>query len=109
MKRGKKDTTRLKQILTAAYWEKEKAEVGDRWQERVMGTIREMAPVRPGSGFFDVFGQALWRFAPVACGLLLLLGGCILKFHLLPGDEMARMVMDDPVGYTVLESLALLV
>jgi len=109
MKRSKESAERLKEVLVPAYRERDRREVGERWLQKVMGTIRSMESVRPADGFFRLMGDTVWRFAPVACGILLVLAGLILKFYRVPGEEISRMALDDPVGFSVIESLAMMI
>jgi hypothetical protein len=95
----------LIRTLRVAYHEKEKVEVGEQWQGKVMHHVRGIRHVLSKRSFFEQFGDALWRFAPVACALILILGVCILKFHMIPDYEMAKLVANDPVEYGLLQSL----
>jgi hypothetical protein len=95
----------LMRIWRLAYHEKEKAEVGDQWQEKVMHHVRGIRHVISKKSFFEQFGDVLWRLAPVACALILILGICILKFHMIPDYEMAKLVANDPMDYRLLQSL----
>lgn len=88
-----------------AYHEKEKVEVGEQWQQKVMYHLRTIPLALSKKKFFEQFGDALWRFAPVACALILILGICILKFHMIPDYELAKIVANDPVEYGLLQSL----
>ncbi len=95
----------LIRTLRVAYLEKEKVAVGDQWQTRVMRQVQGIRRARSRINFFEQFGNALWRFAPVACALILILGICILKFHMVPDYEMAKLVANDPMDYGLLQSL----
>jgi hypothetical protein len=95
----------LNRTLRAAYHEKEKGEVGEQWQEKVMHHVRGIRHVLSKKSFFEQFGDALWRFAPVACALILILGVCIVKFHMIPDYAMAKIVANDPMEYGLLQSL----
>jgi hypothetical protein len=95
----------LNRTLRVAYHEREKVEVGEQWQVKVMHRIRGIHHVMSEKNFFEQFGDALWRFAPVACALLLIFGICIVKFHMVPDYEMAKMVANDPMEYGLLQSL----
>ena len=95
----------LIKTLRVAYHEKEKIQVGDQWQAKVMRHVRGIRQIRSKKIFFEQFGDALWRFAPVACALILILGIVIVKFHMIPDYEMARLVANDPLEYGLLQSL----
>jgi hypothetical protein len=88
-----------------AYHEKEKMEVGDQWHAGVMRQIRGIRHARSRKNFFEQFADVVWRFAPVACALILILGICILKFHMVPDFEIAKLVANDPMEYGLLQSL----
>ncbi|MFZ0448422.1 MAG: hypothetical protein WAL98_04205 [Desulfatiglandaceae bacterium] len=95
----------LNRTLRVAYHEKEKVEVGGQWQAKVMHSVRDIHRLLAKKSFFEQIGDALWRFAPVACALILILGICILKFHMIPDYEMAKIMANDPVEYGLLQSL----
>jgi len=105
VKSTKNGQENLIMTLRVAYHEKEKVEVGEQWQGKVMHRVRGIRHVLSERSFFEQFGDALWRFAPVACALILILGVCILKFHMIPDYEVAKLVANDPVGYGLLQSL----
>lgn len=105
MKSTKNREEHLIRTLRIAYHEKERVEVGEQWQQKVMQHLRTIPLVLSKKNFLEQFGDALWRFAPVACALILILGICILKFHMIPDYVMAKMVANDPVEYGLLQSL----
>ena len=79
MKFTKKHEDTVKEILTGAYHEKEKIEVGDSWLVRVMGHIRDLGPLDTKRNSFELFEQYLWRFSPVLCLLILVLAVFLVK------------------------------
>jgi hypothetical protein len=95
----------LIRTLRIAYHEKEKVDVGDQWQAKVMHHVLGIRHVLSKKNFFEQFGDALWHLAPVACGLILILGVCIVKFHVIPDYAMAKIVANDPMEYGLLQSL----
>ncbi len=103
MKSMRKGHTKLKELFIRAYHEKEKPEVGELWQMRVMSDIRSLGPVGSKKRYFMLFEQFAWRLAPVTCFLILILGALLINFDLVPDYEVARLFIDDPVEFTFLE------
>jgi hypothetical protein len=95
----KKDYTKLKELLMRAYHEKEKPEVDEFWQMRVMSHIRSLGPMSSRKRYFMLFEQSVWRLAPVICLLILVLAAFLIKLDLMPDYEMARLFIDDPVEF----------
>lgn len=103
MKSFKGNHIKLKKALITAYHEKEKAEVGELWQMKVMSHIRSLGPLTSKTNYFELLEQFVWRFAPVACLLILILAICIIKLDPISDYEMARAFIDDPVDFTLLQ------
>ena len=103
MKFPKKIHERLKELLAIAYHEKERPDVDDLWQMRVMSHIRSLGPVRSGRGYITLFEQSVWRLVPVTGLLILILVALLLTLDFMPDYEMARIFIDDPVEFTVVQ------
>jgi len=103
MKLLKRDHTRLKKLLMRAYHEREAPEGDELWQMRVMSHIRSLGPVRSGRGYIALFEQSVWRLAPMTGLLVLILVALLLSFDLMPDYEMAKIFIDDPVEFTVVQ------
>jgi len=103
MKWLKRDHTRLKKLLIRAYHEKEKPDVDELWQISVMRHIRSLGPVRSERGYVGLFEQSVWRLAPVTGLLILILIALLLTLDFMPDYEMAKIFIDDPVEFTVVQ------
>ena len=55
----KEDFIKLRKALAIAYRERDKAEVGELWQSRVMGHIRNLGPLYPKKAILS-FSNALF-------------------------------------------------
>ncbi len=60
----KKDQKKLKETLTAAYYQKEKAAVNERWQIRVMSHVRSLGPLKFKTNYLELFEGFVWKLAP---------------------------------------------
>ena len=100
--RGKEDLGRAYKALAAAYHEKERAGVGELWQARVVSHIRDMGPLYPQAGFFELFQRLVWRLAPAACVLVFLLAVFASRYDFIPGYEIAKMLTEDPADFGLL-------
>ncbi|UCF83769.1 MAG: hypothetical protein JSV50_21845 [Desulfobacteraceae bacterium] len=96
------DFVKLRKALAAAYREKEKTEVDELWQSRVMGHIRNLGPLYPKTGYFELFQGLVWRFAPVACALVLLLGAAVAQLDFVSDYELAKIFIEDPADFSLL-------
>jgi hypothetical protein len=99
----KKDYTRLKELLIRAYHEKERHEVHEPWQMRVMSHIRSLGPITSRKRYFMLFEQCVWRLAPVTCPLILVLVALLIKLDFIPDYEMVKLFIDDPVEFTFVQ------
>jgi len=99
----KKDHTKLKKLLIRAYHEKEKPEVDELWQMRLMSHIRSLGPVTSWRRYFTLFELSVWRLAPVTCLLILVLVAFLIKLGFRPDYEMAKIFIDDPVEFTFVQ------
>lgn len=70
---------RLKHLLRAAYREKERLEVGESWPELAMRRIRSLAANETPSAFVQAFGNLVWRLAPAAGLIIIMLSVVLIK------------------------------
>jgi hypothetical protein len=94
---------KLLQALSIAYREKEKIEVGNQWQRDVMGRIRDIGPIQARSTYLFEFEQLVWRFAPVACAIIVVLAVGIIQFDFTAEYELANIFFDHSIELTALE------
>ena len=99
----KKDYAKLKELLIRAYHEKEKPEIDELWQVRVMSHIRSLGPISSRKRYFMLFEQSVWRLAPVTCLLILVLAVFLIKLDFIPDYEMAKLFIDDPLEFIFVE------
>jgi len=99
----KKDNTRLKELLMRAYREKERPEVDELWQMRVMSHIRSLGPITSRGRYFMLLEQSVWRLTPVTCLLILVLAALLIKLDFIPDYEMVKLFIDDPVEFTFVQ------
>ncbi len=107
MKKNEKHHMKLKDALTAAYHEKEKAEISDLWQTKTMGRVRRLGSPGYKTGYLMNFEQLVWRLAPVACTLILIFSVCLLNIDFAQEYEMAKLFIDDPVEYSFVRSFGM--
>ena len=98
-----KDHFKIRKALTAAYREKEKAAVGELWQTRVMGQIRSLGPLYPVTSYLEFFEQFVWRFAPIAGVLILILAAIFIHMDFISEYEMAKIFFDDPADISLFQ------
>ena len=98
----KKHRIRLRKALAVAYREKEKAEVGELWQVRVMGHIQSLGTLYSQTSYIELFGRFVWQLAPMAFVLVVLLGAIVTQLELVSDYEIVKMFMEDPADLSLL-------
>lgn len=101
----KKKQKKLKETLTAAYYEKEKAPVNAQWQIRVMHHVRSLGPLNAQTNYLELFESLVWKMAPVACVLILALTFILTKIDFVSDYEIARAFMEDPLDFSLFQFL----
>jgi hypothetical protein len=101
----KKDRKKLKKMLTAAYYGKEKAAVNERWEIRVMRRVRSLGPLNTKTNYLELFEGLVWKLAPVACLLILALTVILTKFDFVSEYEIAKAFMEDPFDFSLFQFL----
>jgi hypothetical protein len=95
--------TKLENVLKKAFLGKEKAEPSAQWQENVMRRVRNVGPLNATTGSLDLFEQFLWRFAPIACVLIIVLTCCIIYLGLVPEYEVVELFIKDPIEFSYVQ------
>jgi len=90
MKSSEENHKKMENVLIRAYREKEEVEVSDLWQIKVMSHIRSLGPLGSKTNYFMLLEPFVWRFAPVACVLILVLTICFINLDFIPEYEMAK-------------------
>lgn len=95
---------KIRKVFAEAYHEKEKFEIEELWQARVMGHIRSLEPLSPVTSYLQLFEGFVWRLAPAACVLLLILAAIFIHMDFISEYEMARILFEDPVDFSLVLS-----
>ena len=101
----KKDQKKLKKMLTAAYYEKEKTAVNARWENGVMRRVRSLGPLNAKTNYLELFEGLVWKLAPVACLLILALTVILTKLDFVSEYEIAKAFMEDPLDFSLFQFL----
>ena len=96
---------KIRKVLTSAYHEKEKAQVGDLWQTRVMAHIKSLGPLYPATSYLEFFERFVWRLAPVVCVLLLILAAIFIRMDFISEYEMAKIFFEDPADISLFQQM----
>ena len=92
--------TKIRETLGVAYREKKPVPTGELWETRVMGHIRSLGAPVPAASFSTIFGRFVWRFAPVACILIVVLTIGLANLDYAPEYELTTTFMTDPIEST---------
>jgi len=87
---NKEQFAKVIKALSVAYKAKEKAEVGDMWQSRVMGHVLSMGPIYSKTGYLELFQQFVWKLTPVTFVLIGLLGVALFKMDFYSDYELTK-------------------
>jgi hypothetical protein len=87
---NKEQLTKVMKVFTLAYKEKEKMEIGDMWQARVMGHVLSMGPSYSKTAYFELFQQFVWKLTPVTFVLVGLLGVALVKMDFFSDYEFTK-------------------
>ena len=96
------DLNRLIKAFSTTYRKREKTEVRELWHTRVMGHIQDLGPLYNKTNFVEVFQQFVWKLAPVAFILALLLGAAISRIDVVSDYELTNIFMEDPEEFSLL-------
>ncbi len=107
MKLSERQSLKLKNALTVAYHEKERAEVNESWHINTMNHIRRLGPLNSKTGYFMDFGHLAWRMAPVACALILVFAVGLFNLDFTKEYEMVELFLDDPIEYNFVQSFSM--
>ncbi len=92
--------------MGAAYHKKEEPEINEFWQMKVMSHILTLGPLKVS--YIDLCDRFVWRFAAVASFAAIILSVYVLQTGFSPEPELARMYIENPVGFNLLESFEIL-
>ncbi len=102
--RNKSD--RLQQALKEAYFLRDTVHVEPGWETQVMRQVRGLGPLNSGRSWIDLIEDYFWKFAPVACILILVLSiALIFQFDFIKEAELARTFFEGSVDYSFFQVL----
>ena len=86
MTRATKNDHKIKKALAAAWDKPSDFRESRTWQADTMRKIRHIGPLNSNPGYFQQFGQNIWRLAPVACILIIALTAMVIQTDFIPQD-----------------------
>lgn len=106
MKRSENKHQQLQNALRAAYSQRKRVEVDldSRWQMDTMRDIRRIGPLNVQENVFQFFDRFVWRFATVACAIVLILSVYAGFTGWNPVDEVAAQFLSNPIEFTVAQA-----
>lgn len=96
------DMNKVNKVLSAAYHEKENIEVDELWSARVMDRIQSLGSQYTNMDYVGFFQQFVWKIAPVACVLVLLLGVALAQIDFVSDYELTKMFIEDPTELSLM-------
>ena len=98
---SKREQRVIRNIFQRGYDDRKVIWVGDQWQANVMRRIRNQGPIAPGKSFFIGFEQFVWRLAPAACLMILVLAAILFKMDVFPDDTVFQVLMNSEEELTI--------
>ncbi|MCP4109623.1 MAG: hypothetical protein GY749_29570 [Desulfobacteraceae bacterium] len=108
MKITKQNILKIFRAMGTAYQKEDAPEVNEFWQMKVMSQIRTLGPLNDRIGYIDLCDRFVWRFAAVASFAAIILSVYALQSGFSLESELAKMYIENPVGFNVLESFEIL-
>jgi hypothetical protein len=101
---------RLRETFQRVYRDREAATVSEFWKPRTMARIRELADAAsmrlPSQIEFAT--RLIWRFAGIAAVAAVLVSVYAMQLDWNPELEMARLFLQDPIEFGILETTGIL-
>ena len=88
-------------IFRKAYYKKETAPAGDKWQLDVMRRIRNLGPIQSRKSIWIPFEQFFWRLAPAVCLMIILLATVLYKMEVVPDTSVFQVLMNGEEELTI--------
>lgn len=98
---NKKSFDNLIKALKTTYLERENIHVSDHWKIRVLNNIRVNTFYDAKLRYFDLFQQFVWKIAPVACILIIILGIAITRIDFLANFKLFKTLINDPSDLSI--------
>ena len=92
---------KIKDALAAAYFQKEEAGQNEMGKAGVMNRIRRLRPLSSDKGYLAYFEPFIWRLAPVACLLIIVLSFAIANTDPFFDTEMTMAFLEDPADFSL--------
>jgi hypothetical protein len=103
MKLKQKDFKKIREALARTYQEKEKGVMHNLQVAGVMSHVRRLGLPQTRAGYVDFFEPFVWKLAPVACALVLILAAVVFQTDFLADYEMAKVLMEDPLESSMVQ------
>ena len=94
---------RLWKAFMISYRERERAEVRGKWREAVINQIHSLGSYPYRIGYLEFFEGFVWRYAPVACILILILATVIVKLDILSEYTLVQLFMENPLDFSLID------
>jgi len=91
----REDLKKVQRVLSSAYKAEKNIEIGNAWEKRVMARIKGLGPLTSRRGLTALFEGYVWRLAPAAALIFLILGAVLYQqMDFLSECEMARVFVE---------------
>jgi hypothetical protein len=104
---SKDEREALRGILGQAYHAKGNAAVGEQWQQEVMRRIRRLGALQSEPGFLASFQHVVWRLAPVAGVVLIVLTAVLVQVDFSPDYNVFQVLYNGTEELTLTQMLGI--
>ena len=94
---------RLWKVLAVSYREREKGDVEGDWREAAMNRVLSLGAYYGGNGYLELLEGFIWRYAPVACILILILTTVLFRLDILSDYSLVQLFLEDSLNYSLMD------
>ncbi len=98
---SKNDLKVILKIFRKAYYKKETAPSGDKWQSDAMRRIRNLGPIQSRKSIWIPFEQFFWRLVPAVCLMIIFLATVLYKMEVVPDFSVFQGLMNGEGELTI--------
>ncbi len=98
MKQPEKNPDNARHILSGVYMSQDQGPMTPVWHRQVMGAIRSLPEKDSKDTYFQGMEQMVWKFAPVACMLILVMAVVLAAQDFTPEYGLFEAFMDDSMS-----------
>ena len=100
-----KDWEKTRSVLSTVYGNRKEVSLGPQWQNQVMDAIRALPREAAMEKPVIMLEQMVWRFAPVACLLIMAMTIVLFSQDFSPQYGLVEAMMDDSINNILTQAI----